>query len=295
VEASEPSEFDHLGADADRLGVVTWRPPHRVELGTGPSRISALRWGDGAPSIVYVHGLGLQAHTWDSVELLLGAPAIAVDLPGHGDSPWRRDGAYSPFTMAPVLGAALRATVTAPLTLVGHSLGGLTSMALLGELPGLVDRLVLLDTAPEREEVETRSERIGPFIAGPESYADYDEIANRALAFGIGTDREALLQGIRMNTRVRDDGRVTFKHHLAVLPREQWAHFDARDLWPALESFEGSVLLLHGDRGSMVAADVERLRRRVSRFEAIELHAGHNVHRDQPQAVADAIRAFREH
>ncbi|HYN32906.1 MAG TPA: alpha/beta hydrolase, partial [Ilumatobacteraceae bacterium] len=63
----------------------------------GPRLVSALRWGDTAPEVVLVHGGAQNAHTWDTVALCLGRPTLAIDLPGHGHSGWRSDGAYSPM------------------------------------------------------------------------------------------------------------------------------------------------------------------------------------------------------
>ncbi len=36
--------------------------------------------------MVFLHGGGQNAHTWDTVILGLGVPALAIDLPGHGRS-----------------------------------------------------------------------------------------------------------------------------------------------------------------------------------------------------------------
>ncbi len=44
--------------------------------------------------MTFLHGAGLNAHTWDTTILALGLPALAIDLPGHGDSSWRADAAY---------------------------------------------------------------------------------------------------------------------------------------------------------------------------------------------------------
>ena len=44
--------------------------------------LSYLRWGEGEPELVFLHGGAQNAHTWDTVMLALGRPAVAVDLPG---------------------------------------------------------------------------------------------------------------------------------------------------------------------------------------------------------------------
>ena len=60
-----------------------------VATDDGQREVSALRWGDSAPEVVLVHGGAQNAHTWDTVVLCLGRPALAIDLPGHGHSGWR--------------------------------------------------------------------------------------------------------------------------------------------------------------------------------------------------------------
>ena len=54
------------------------------------------------------------AHTWDTVIVGLGEPALAVDLPGHGRSRWRDDGDYGPVRNAETLLPVLREWAPAP-------------------------------------------------------------------------------------------------------------------------------------------------------------------------------------
>ena len=68
-----------------------------MERGTN---LSALVWGDADPELVLIHGGAQNAHTWDTVALALGRPALAIDLPGHGHSGWRDDGLYTPQNLA---------------------------------------------------------------------------------------------------------------------------------------------------------------------------------------------------
>ena len=70
------------------------------------STSSAIVWGDGDPEVVFLHGGGQNAHTWDSVVLALGRPALAIDLPGHGRSDRRDDRNYSPWHNAVAVAAA---------------------------------------------------------------------------------------------------------------------------------------------------------------------------------------------
>ena len=76
-----------LGADPARAASVA-----RIEVAVGPHRVSGLRWGCGDPEVVFLHGGGQNAHTWDALLLQTDFPAVAFDLPGHGRSSWRTDG-----------------------------------------------------------------------------------------------------------------------------------------------------------------------------------------------------------
>ncbi len=81
-----------LHENAEQIGAAAMPAVRRIE--SGP--ISALKWGDEPPEVVFLHGGGQNAHTWDTVILGLGVPALAIDLPGHGRSAWREDGDYGP-------------------------------------------------------------------------------------------------------------------------------------------------------------------------------------------------------
>ncbi|HXO47164.1 MAG TPA: alpha/beta hydrolase, partial [Mycobacterium sp.] len=70
------SEFGLLAENAEQAGATGPLPPvQRVDAGG----ISALQWGDSSPRVVFLHGGGQNAHTWDTVIVGLGVPALAVD------------------------------------------------------------------------------------------------------------------------------------------------------------------------------------------------------------------------
>src|SRR5688500_7709878 len=131
---------------------LPWTGPPRVErhsvpVGGGRS-VSALVWGTDPPEAVLVHGGAQNAHTWDTVALALGRPLVAIDLPGHGHSDWRDDHDYSPQATAPEVAAAIGALAPDARAVVGMSLGGLTSLAVVLHASALVRRLMLVDVTP---------------------------------------------------------------------------------------------------------------------------------------------------
>ncbi|MDQ1083349.1 alpha/beta fold hydrolase [Microbacterium sp. SORGH_AS_0344] len=221
----ERDEFSFLpaqAADLHRAVPVVERVGVRLDDGR---TLSGLRWGEAPPRVTLLHGAGLNAHTWDTTLLHLDEPALALDLPGHGDSSWRDDAAYVARVLAPDIVAALEAWTDRPQTLVGHSLGGLVAAAATASRPDLVERLVLLDITPGVDP-SAGPAQIRAFFAGPTDWASRDDLVDRALAFGLGGSRAAATRGVFHNSRVRADGRVEWKHHFAHLAATAGADTD---------------------------------------------------------------------
>lgn len=262
-------------------------PVRRTTVGDN----SILAWG-GAPELTLLHGAGLNAHTWDETLLALGRPALALDLPGHGDSAWRDDFDYRPQTNAAAVAAVIDSLAGgSPQIVVGQSLGGLTAIALAGIRPELVRALVIVDVSPGLRPGD--ASQVSDFLAGPQVFDSRDAIVDKALAAGIGSDRSALERGVELNTRFREDGAVVFKHHFAYPPEGLPAlALDFSALWPALEQAGVPVLLVHGSHGFLSPEVVAEFAERVPQAVLVEIEAGHNVQEQQPIALAEAVEAF---
>ena len=96
TESDIRTEFDFLPPQAAAIGASTPLPSaERLSLTLGSGRtISALRFGGVAPVVTFLHGAGLNAHTFDTTILALVLPSLSIDMPGHGDSSWRDDANY---------------------------------------------------------------------------------------------------------------------------------------------------------------------------------------------------------
>lgn len=101
--------------------------------------------GSGRP-IVMVHGLGGSIANWDVIgpRLTSLGRVVAFDLPGFGLSPPGRDWSLQTHTSAIV---DVIDHVSAPVVLIGNSLGALLSQTVAAERPDLVDALVLIAPA----------------------------------------------------------------------------------------------------------------------------------------------------
>ena len=108
-------------------------------------RLNVISRGSGPP-IVFLHGMGASAATWDAVGEALSDRylTVAVDLPGHGGSPCPDD--PDRFTRDAALADVdeLLATLAEPAILVGHSLGGGVAMQFAYQFPQMLERLILI-------------------------------------------------------------------------------------------------------------------------------------------------------
>ena len=113
-------------------------------------RFHYTEWGDPtAPPVLMLHGLNVQCHTWDPFarELADRYHVICMDMRGHGDSDWARSG-YRVRSMARDVHGLIDALGLGPVRLVGHSAGVRVGIAVAGERPDTVSRLVLSDAGP---------------------------------------------------------------------------------------------------------------------------------------------------
>jgi len=102
---------------------------------------------DGKPPLVLVHGGLDHARSWDWVAAALRNDyhIYALDLRGHGDSQWAPGALYSVAEHVLDLAALGDVIGERPLTLIGHSLGGVITLAYAGAFPEAVCKVVAIE------------------------------------------------------------------------------------------------------------------------------------------------------
>jgi pimeloyl-ACP methyl ester carboxylesterase/MFS family permease len=296
-EYATPGEFSQLDDVAREVG----RDPREVlpvrrvtqTLADG-GEISALVWGDSTPQIVFLHGGGQNAHTWDLVAVRLGRPALAIDLPGHGHSSWREDRDYRPVRNAAALAEVVDRLAPDALAVVGMSLGGLTAIGLGAARPDLVRRLVLVDITPRSTGASahlTPSQRgTAALLSGPREFADLDALIDRVTAVSPRRPRAAVRRGVLHNVVRLPSGGWRWRHDFTAPGIDPGAPDPSR-LWEAVDGLRMPVTLARGGAGSHVTgADVAQLRQRLPgvRVEVVP-DAGHSVQSDAPVTLSKLI------
>ncbi len=286
-------EFGLFHDNAIEAGLPWNGPPtvRREMVEVAPDqRMSALVWGRNPPELVLLHGGAQNAHTWDTVALALARPLVALDLPGHGHSDWKAEGAYHPAEMARDVGVAVEALAPDAAAVVGMSMGGLTSIALAGQRPDLVRRLALVDVTPGVDEVKGAA--IAAFVSGPQSFASFDEILARTIEHNATRTESSLRRGVLHNAVQQADG--TWKWRYDLGRRKEGARLSVVSLWDDLEKSTASLVVYRGSTSPVVDdGDVaELLRRRPDAKIIVVEGAGHSIQGDRPVELARLIQEF---
>jgi pimeloyl-ACP methyl ester carboxylesterase len=305
-------EYDEFGLFHENiaefeLSVTEVPPVARVDtLVDGGRNVSALRWGSASPEVVFVHGGAQNAHTWDTVALCLGRPALAVDLPGHGHSDWRDDGAYSPANLADDVAVVVGAHAPDARVVVGMSLGGLTSMELAVRHPDLVRSLVMVDITPGVNAAKTKA--ITDFVDGPQEFASFDDLLARTKEHNPTRTESSLRRGILHNAHQRPDGSWQWRYDRGSHARAKAASSGEANadrapepaevglspLWDDFEAVRCPLMVVRGSLSPVVDDDdiAEARRRRPDvRVEVVDA-AGHSVQGDRPVELAGLLASW---
>ncbi|MDZ7674888.1 MAG: alpha/beta hydrolase [Acidimicrobiales bacterium] len=292
-------EFGLFHENASEAGLEWHGPPTvaRVETTLDDGRVMrALRWGTDPVEIVFLHGGGQNAHTWDTVALALDRPLLAIDLPGHGHSDEAgSERALSPRSLAEDMAVVVREHAPGAALVVGMSMGGMTAMELAVVAPELVRKLLMVDVTPGAD--HEKASDVVAFLAGPESFASFEEILERTVAFNPTRRESSLRRGILHNAVQQEDGSWVWRHQRGgsrAIDGRRAADLDFDQYWDDLGSITVPVRLLVGDRSTVVDDDDKaKFAERQPDAEIVTVaDAGHSIQGDQPLELARLIDAF---
>lgn len=260
-------------------------------------RFHYLDWGDQTKSpILFLHGGGLNAHTYDLVCLALRSDhhCLALDQRGHGDSEWSPALDYDMATHADDIEAFAAYMGLEHFVLVGQSMGGVNAIQYSATHPERVAALVVIDIGPDM--VTAGGQRIRDFMNQPTEGAIDDFVAN-AIAFNPRRDPRLLRRSLLHNLRRKPDGKLEWKWdprpRRAGFTRERWEERRAR-LWDHVDRLACPTLIIRGAESDLFSAEnasafLNRLRN--GRYAVVE-NAGHTVQGDNPAGLVREMRAF---
>ncbi len=286
-------EFSLFAGNISEYGLAAAPHPQVTRIDTtleDARQISALRWGNTPPKIVFVHGSAQNAHTWDTVCLALGEAVLAIDLPGHGHSSWRDDGDYTPRSLALDIAPIIERHAPTAAVVCGMSLGGLTTLALAYHRPDLVARLTMIDITPGV--TPEKAKAITDFVNGPQSFTSFDELLARTIEHNPTRSESSLRRGILHNARQLEDLSWVWRYDRRGHPRREPGSNVAAGMWEMIERLPCPLTLVRGGVSPVVDdADVAELKRRKpDAMVHVVDGAGHSVQGDRPLELATLLR-----
>ena len=280
---------------------------------SGTLRVHFRDWGrDGAPPLVIVHGLRDHSHSFDDLAAALADRfhVYALDLRGHGDSETTPYYAFGHFVLD--LHNLIRALRLERPVLVGHSMGGEIVATYAGSFPKVPSKIVMieglgpppLDIDGEVRWVVDGFKRIDAALAGPPGLKDLDAAYRRLRERNPRLREDQARRLALLGTRAREDGMLEWKFDAMLCTLSLTGPFKLDFAMAFWRHIEAPTLLVHGTesgefwRGKpgSVYLDPDDLARRVAVFKDAQLveiaGAGHMVHFDRPDELAEAMRAF---
>jgi 2-succinyl-6-hydroxy-2,4-cyclohexadiene-1-carboxylate synthase len=245
---------------------------------------------DDGPLILLLHGFLGSLRDWDDVvaELANGFRCVAVDLPGHGQSPV----ADEPPTMLST--STLLVDLVDDLgadtyNVVGYSMGGRLALYLALMFPMRIDHLILesataglVDDA-EREERRARDEALARRLESEPLEGILGEWYDAPLWANLRPEQRADMAARRAHNDPRGLAQALRGMGQGAQPPQ----------WDDLSRHTLPTLLIAGADDPVYSAIVLDMAERMGNARAdVVFSAGHNVHLERPGVFAEIVRGF---
>ncbi len=272
--------------------------------------IHYLEWGTptGEP-LVLVHGFLDHARSWEPFVGFLQQKIdprlwiVAIDCRGHGDSGWVGAGGYYHFPDYVLdLDCVVRALRLNRFKLVGHSMGGTIAFLYAGTFPQRVTRLVLIEglgpVGMNFSDAPTRMQKwIGEIHErGRNHFHQYSSVeagARQLQKTNARLNDDLAVELAREGMKQNSSGKWTWKFdplHRTTAPQPFYS-FQAIEF---LRRIDCPVLIVEGKESHQTQRPDKQARLDVLRDKRLVQvgHAGHMVHQDNPEALADLLADF---
>lgn len=254
-----------------------------------PVELAFQAYGHGQPLII-LHGLFGSRRNWSAIAKALSADfhVYCLDIRNHGDSPWADGMDYA--TLAEDVLAFIKRHGLQGATVIGHSMGGKTAMALALLHGEVLSRLVVVDIAPVPNTGSDVRGYLDIMVEMPLAAFSSRGEAEEHLATAIPDKsvRAFLLQNL-----VREDDRLSWRINLAAIA-------DGMDDITGFidpghgQHYAGSTLFLAGGNSAYVQPHDHAVVKGLfpkARIEVIP-GAGHWLHAEQPGAFMARLKDF---
>jgi pimeloyl-ACP methyl ester carboxylesterase len=250
--------------------------------------------GEG-PTVLFIHGLFVDHTTWTGVarELCDEFRVVALDLPGFGESekPPPTRFPYGVDAFAEAVADLYAGLDLGRVAVIGHGVGGAVALTLAARHPELVSQLVLVDSlCYETSRGLERQLAVVPFLGsfvfrqlwGRTAFRTF--FRERLLSSGasVPTDRIDHYYDLFNTPAARGSALATLR-----------ATTDSRSVIAQTGRISAASLVVWGRKDKVFPAGFgQRLAREIHGCGFELLDTGHSPQEEQPEALAQVIRAF---
>ncbi|MBT6274800.1 MAG: alpha/beta hydrolase [Chromatiales bacterium] len=267
-------------------------------------------WGDPAgPRLFMLHGFQDVSASWQFTVDALERDwyVIAPDWRGYGLSEYSgQDSYWGPDLVADLDAILDHFEPDFPARLVAHSMGANAAAFYASAIPGRVEKFVNVEgiggpPAPIEELPRRYAKWLQQLVEGTRQrpYMDYEDFAERMMAENPRLTAERAEYLVRHWGQEAEDGTIVRRAdpaHMQVKP-DIWRIDEAMACWRQITA---PLLWVEGEESrfiNMMRGQPDGYEDRLSAFQSLVdivrvEAAGHNVHHDQPEALAKAIEGF---
>lgn len=239
--------------------------------------------GNGKENLVLLHGFMENLLIWEEMEEKLSQDftLIKIDLPGHGLSKIYSD-VHSMELNAEEVKKVTDKLKLGKFHLLGHSMGGYTSLAFAEKFPDDLKSLTLFFSTYFADDVEKKEQRRKSFRIIKEAFRTY---VNAGIPNLFNENEKDILEGkidlakeIALSTK--PDGVLAAVKGM----------MERTDKKSVMEKFEGKILVIAGKYDNAVKTDVmlKNLPEKTN-IKSYLLDCGHNGHWEKPAICAEII------
>lgn len=239
--------------------------------------------GNGKETLVLLHGFMENLSIWNDMETHLSKDftLLKIDLPGHGKS----DILAEIHTMEMMADEVKKVTDKENLEkfhLLGHSMGGYTSLAFAEQYPEKLKSLTLFFSTYFADDEEKKQQRIKSYRIIKDSFSHY---ARAGIPNLFNQNERDVLEGkieIALETALSTNNLGALACVKGMVERTDKKHI--------LENLEAKILVIAGKHDNAVKTDktINNLPDRTN-IKSYVLDCGHNGHWEKPSICAEII------
>lgn len=244
-------------------------------------------FGEGKPLLI-LHGLFGSLDNWQTLgkQLAETHKVYLVDLRNHGKSPHSSEFSYE--EMAKDVAELIQDEQLDKVSIIGHSMGGKTTMTFAVEFPQFVEKLVIVDIAPKKY-APHHDEIIKALYSLDLSAISSRREADEEMKKSIKNDGTRLF--LLKNLNREKEGGYSWKMNLDMLSENIEKVIDVTEI-PFPIPLE-TIFIRGGSSGYILDSDFERIEELFPNSEIATIqNAGHWVHAEKPQELLSLIIDF---